>query len=182
MFSEVSGGWAPPPVTPPLGLRHVLCGSPTGATDTPRAPPEFHLLPSSQAPAGSSLWASRDPLPSRKLAFTQPPTLEELPESRGGGFRNNLSLLRDSLPSASKLSDLISAQGFCCCPVPQSCPSLCNPMYHSTPGLPVHHQLLELAQMHVHQVGDAIQPSPPLSSPSPPAFSLCPASGSSPIS
>ena len=101
MFSEVSGGWAPPPVTPPLGLRHVLCGSPTGATDTPRAPPEFHLLPSSQAPAGSSLWASRDPLPSRKLAFTQPPTLEELPESRGGGFRNNLSLLRDSLPSAS---------------------------------------------------------------------------------
>ena len=46
---------------------------------------------------------------------------------------------------------------------------LCDPMNHSTPGLPVHHQLLEFTQTHVHQVGDAIQPSHPLSSPSPPA-------------
>ena len=52
------------------------------------------------------------------------------------------------------------------------CPTLCNPMDCSTPGFPVHHQLLELAQTHVHQVGDAIQPSHPLSSPSPPAFNL----------
>ena len=51
----------------------------------------------------------------------------------------------------------------------QSCPTLCNPMDCSTPGLPVHHHLLELTQTHVHQVGDAIQPSHPLSSPSPPA-------------
>ena len=50
--------------------------------------------------------------------------------------------------------------------------TLCDPMDCSTPGLPVHHQLLELAQTHVHQVGDAIQPSPPLSSPSPSAFNL----------
>ena len=54
--------------------------------------------------------------------------------------------------------------------VPQSCPTLCDPMDHSTPGLPVHHQLPELTQTHVHGVGDAIQPSHPLSSPSPPAL------------
>ena len=53
--------------------------------------------------------------------------------------------------------------------VAQSCPSLCDPMNHSTPGLPVHHQLLEFTQTHVHRGGDAIQPSHPLSSPSPPA-------------
>ena len=53
--------------------------------------------------------------------------------------------------------------------VAQSCPTLCDPMNCSTPGLPVHHQLLEFTQTHVHQVSDAIQPSHPLSSPSPPA-------------
>ena len=53
--------------------------------------------------------------------------------------------------------------------VTKSCPTLCNPMHHSTPGLPVHHQLPEFAQTHVHPVSDAIQPSHPLSSPSPPA-------------
>ena len=53
--------------------------------------------------------------------------------------------------------------------VAQSCPTLCNPMNHSTPGLPVHHQLSEFTQTRVHQVSDAIQPSHPLSSPSPPA-------------
>ena len=53
--------------------------------------------------------------------------------------------------------------------VARSCPTLCNLMNHSTPGLPVHHQLPEFPQTHVHQVGDAIQPSHPLLSPSPPA-------------
>ena len=53
--------------------------------------------------------------------------------------------------------------------VTQSCPTLCNPMNCSTPGLPVHHQLLEFTQTHVHRVSDAIQPSYPLLSPSPPA-------------
>ena len=53
--------------------------------------------------------------------------------------------------------------------VTQSCPTLCDPMNCSTPGLPVHHQLPEFTQAHVHRVGDAIQPSHPLSSPSPPA-------------
>ena len=56
--------------------------------------------------------------------------------------------------------------------VAQSCPTLCDPMDCSTPGLPVHHQLLEFTQTHLHWVGDAIQPSLPLSSPSPPAFNL----------
>ena len=56
--------------------------------------------------------------------------------------------------------------------VTQSCLTLCNPMNCSMPGLPVHHQLLESTQTHVHWLGDAIQPSPPLSSPSPPALNL----------
>ena len=51
--------------------------------------------------------------------------------------------------------------------VAQSCPSLCDPMNRSTPGLPVHHQLQEFTQTHIHRVSDAIQPSHPLSSPSP---------------
>ena len=53
--------------------------------------------------------------------------------------------------------------------VAQSCPTLCVPMNHSTPGLTVHHQLPEFTHTHTHLVGDAIQPSPPLLSPSPPA-------------
>ena len=53
--------------------------------------------------------------------------------------------------------------------VAQSCPTLCDPMNHSMPGLPVHHQLLEFTETHVHRVRDAIQPSHPLSSLSPPA-------------
>ena len=62
----------------------------------------------------------------------------------------------------------------CCCAmqfssVAQSCPTLCDPMNHSTLGLPVHHQLPEFTQTHVHCVSDTIQPSHPLSSPSPPA-------------
>ena len=52
---------------------------------------------------------------------------------------------------------------------PQSCQTICDPMNCSTPGLPVHHQLPEFTQTHVHRVGNAIQPSHPLSSPSPPA-------------
>ena len=53
--------------------------------------------------------------------------------------------------------------------VVQSCLTLCDPMNHSTPEFPVHHQLPEFTQIHVHRIDDAIQPSHPLSSPSPPA-------------
>ena len=63
------------------------------------------------------------------------------------------------------LGDMLSS-------VAQSCLILCDPMNCSTPGLPVHHQIPELAQTHAHWVGDAIQPSHPLLSPSPPAFNL----------
>ena len=66
--------------------------------------------------------------------------------------------------------------------VAQSCPTLCDPMNCSTPGLPVHHQLPEFTQTHVHRVSDAIQPSHPLSSPSPPAPKSLPASESFPMS
>ena len=54
--------------------------------------------------------------------------------------------------------------------VAQSCPTLCDPMNRNTPGLPVHHQLPDFTQTHVHQVSDAIQPSHPLLSLSPPAL------------
>ena len=56
--------------------------------------------------------------------------------------------------------------------VAQSCPTLCDPINHSMPGLPVHHQFPESTQTHAHWVDDAIQPSHPLSSHSPPAFNL----------
>ena len=66
--------------------------------------------------------------------------------------------------------------------VTQSCPTLWDPKNRSTPGLPVHHHLLDFMQTHVHRVNDAIQPSHPLSSPSPPAPQSLPASESFPVS
>ena len=74
----------------------------------------------------------------------------------------NISHLKFLIYCSSKSSVQLSS-------VAQSCPTLCNPMNCSTPGLTVHHQLLEFTQTHVHRVGDAIQPSHPLLSPSPPA-------------
>ena len=78
-------------------------------------------------------------------------------------FKKLLSLLLKNKPLSPKWYSVSS--------VAQSCLTLCDPMNHSTPGLPVHHQLPESTQSHVHWVGDAIQPSHPLSSPSP-ALSL----------
>ena len=69
-------------------------------------------------------------------------------------------------------SECIALYNFTVSSVTQSCLTLCNPMDSSKPGFPVHHQLPELPQTHVHQISDAIQPSHPLLSPSPPAFSL----------
>ena len=76
-------------------------------------------------------------------------------------LKNKLNLLKNELMPFSQFSS-----------VSQSFPTLCDPMDYSTPGLPVHHQLLEFTQTHVHWVSDAIQPSHPLLSPSPPAFNL----------
>ena len=76
----------------------------------------------------------------------------------------------DSLPQSPPGKPIWNISSVQFSSVAQSCPTLCDPMNHSTPGLPVHHQLPEFTQIHVHSVGDAIQPSHPLSSPSPPAL------------
>ena len=75
----------------------------------------------------------------------------------------------DQNETSQSLKRFFLASGFQFSSVTQSCLTLCNPMNRSTPGLPVHHQLPEFTQTHVHQVRDAIQPSHPLASPSPPA-------------
>ena len=75
-----------------------------------------------------------------------------------------------SLPLVPSGMQSINRSSFQFSSVTQLCLTLCDPMNCSTPGLPVHHQLPEFTQTHVHQVGDAIQPSHPLSSPSPPAL------------
>ena len=74
-----------------------------------------------------------------------------------------------SLPLAPPEKPIKTSQFSQFSSVTQSCPTLCDPMNRSTPGLPVHHQLPEFTQTHIHRVRDAIQPSHPLSSPSPPA-------------
>ena len=74
--------------------------------------------------------------------------------------------------SDSKMTQVYPQSSVQFSPVVQSCLTLCDPMNRSTPGLPVHHQLPESTQTHVHWVGDAIHPSRPLSSPSPPALNL----------
>ena len=85
---------------------------------------------------------------------------------------NNLRYADDTTLKAENIEELKSLLKVQFSAVTQSCPTLCDPMNRSTPGLPVHHQLLEFTQTHVHRVGDAIQPSHPLSSPSPPTFNL----------
>ena len=79
--------------------------------------------------------------------------------------KSERKMTEPSGPMSTRLSNQISS-------VAQSCPTLFDPVDCSTPDLPVHHQLPELTQIHVHWVGDAIQPSHLLSSPSPPAFNL----------
>ena len=83
------------------------------------------------------------------------------PSWPGAGGRMPLAFRPEVLFSSVKFSS-----------VAQSCVTLCDPMDCSTPGLPVHHQLPESTQTHAHRVGDAIQPSHPLVSPSPPALNL----------
>ena len=120
------------------------------------------------------------------------PLDHSLPGSSVHGILETAILEQVAMPSSMDLSDPgiepmslmspASAGGFftthmytCMrkfCSVAQSCLTLCNPMDCSTPGFPVHYQLLELSQTHVHQIRDAIQLSFPLSSPFPPAFNL----------
>jgi len=79
---------------------------------------------------------------------------------------------QDSELKPALLTSLSDFQGIQFSSVAQSCPILCDPTNRSTPGLPVHHQLPESTQTHVHRVDDAIQPSHALSSRSPPALNL----------
>ena len=74
--------------------------------------------------------------------------------------------------SRIRLSEFHYLAQSCCRSITQSCLTLCNPMDCSTPGFPVLHHLPELAQTHVHRVGDAVQPAHPLLSPTPPALNL----------
>ena len=87
-------------------------------------------------------------------------------------FGGKFHTLGTQNPKMTDLEDAVYLVSFQFTSVTQSCPTLCDPMDCSTPGFPVHQQLPELAQTHVHWVGDAIQPSHPLLSPSPPAFNL----------
>ena len=89
----------------------------------------------------------------------------ELPDVQAG-FRTGRGT-RDQIANICWIIEKASSVQFSS--VTQSCPILCDPMNRSTPGLPVHHQLPEFTQIHVHRLGDAIQQSHPLSSPSPPA-------------
>ena len=88
----------------------------------------------------------------------------------GGGFRmgNTCIAIADSCLCMEKALQYFKVIQFSS--VTQLCLTLCDPMNCSTPGLPVHHQLPEFTHTHIHRVGDAIQPSHPLSSPSPPAL------------
>ena len=84
---------------------------------------------------------------------------------------------KEYLEERAEANDLERSQSRGFSSVAQSCLTLCDPMDYTTPGFPVLHHLPELAQTHVRRVGDAIQPSHPLSSPSLPAFNLSQKSG-----
>ena len=126
----------------------------------------------------SRLFPTSGPLHLQILLFGMPPSSFPL-------FRLQLSrcLLNKPVPlhpvwshPAVILSQVLSLSALnlllCCCSVTQSCPTLCDPVDCSIPGFPVLHHFLDFAQIHVHWVGDAIQPSHPLSSCSPPVFNL----------
>ena len=85
------------------------------------------------------------------------------------GITDSMDVSLSELRELVSLNAILYFYNFQFSSVAQSCPTLCDPMNCSTPGLPVHHQLPEFTQTHVHRVGDAIQPPHPLSSPSPPA-------------
>ena len=89
-------------------------------------------------------------------------------------YFNSCNELKISPKLIIDIKIMISSDNFCIqfSSVAQSCLTLCDPMNYSTPGLPVHHQLPESTQTHVHWVSNAIHPSHPLLSPSPPALNL----------
>ena len=100
---------------------------------------------------------------------TAHPALKGAKKRKGMGVEEMIELVPGHITRVIQLSgtEIFSSVQFSS--VARSCPTPCDPMNRSTPGLPVHHQLPEFTQIHVHRVSDAIQPSHPLSSPSPPA-------------
>ena len=109
--------------------------------------------------AGSVVVVQKHGCPMACMILVPQPGIEPISPALGVQSLNHLTKFnREVLLSSIQFSS-----------VAQLCPTLCNPINRSTPGLPVHHQLPEFTQTHVHQVGDAIQPSHPLSSPSTPA-------------
>ena len=191
-FSPCSQAWFfPPQAQPPTGL---VCRSP-GGTDVSSKPhhyPAHRFRFRGLAPACSHSptawpWTPLWPPGQQSLCFCRGHTLSLRSESHLGDSRSVLlSLFTAISPGVRVVGQLLSVPANAVCvlegacallvvqfsSVAQSCLTLCNPMDCSTPGLAVHHQLPELTHTHVHHVGDAIQPSHPLSSPCPPAFNL----------
>ena len=112
--------------------------------------------PMEYSPPGSSIHGILQKEYWTELPFLSPGVLRTL------GMEQGLLNCRQVLYSLATRSVQFSS-------VTQSFPTVCNPMNRSTPGHPVHHQLMEFTQTHIHRVSDAIQPSHPLSSRSPPA-------------
>ena len=148
---------------------------------------EFHLYLSKYFPTGFSLFCVDSHAPQgwvySALMDSQPGHVSKLrPQPMGMAVSgeeiltpvlwgdNSMTHSMQSSEYLSKSRAIFTSVQFSS--VAQSCPTLCDPMNYSTPGLPVHHQLPESTQTHVHRVGVAIQPSHPLSSPSPPALNL----------
>ena len=104
---------------------------------------------------------------SRRWRSSIQPAKTRLGADCGSDYELLIAKFRPKLKKVRQTTRLLSSVQFSS--VAQLCQTLCDPMNHSTPGLPVHHQLSEFTQTHVHRVSDAIQPSHPLSSPSPPA-------------
>ena len=128
---------------------------------------DFTCSPGPSLPLGPTCHV--DPSTTKHSRITHPAPVTQDPSLLGSGAKPESSLQPPlaHLPHSSGPGDF-----FCCCLVSQSCLTLCDPTNCSTPVFPALHHLPELAQTHVHQVGEAIQPSHPLSSPSPPALNL----------
>ena len=92
-----------------------------------------------------------------------------------------LNEYKRSVWNKGKVTEIDSGNGYCCCLVAKLCLTLCNPMDCNTPSFPVLHYLLEFAQTHIHWIDDAIQPSHPLLTPSPPALNLYRHQGHGPL-
>ena len=107
--------------------------------------------------------------PREVIHKTKEPSFSEKLRPRKGDFPRSQSELMTQQGTVLQSRTIYYTTSVQFSSVSQSCPTLCDPMNCSTPGLPVHHQLPEFTQTHVHRVGDAIQPSHPLSFPSPPA-------------